>query len=437
MSDFSSLNLHPAILKTLVEKGYLEPTPIQAKAIPSILNGQDVLGVAQTGTGKTAAFSLPLLSNLATNKVKPAANSTRALILTPTRELASQIGESINVYGRGLQLRHAVILGGVRMNSQVSAISHGVDIIIATPGRLLDLTNQGYVKYHQLETLVLDEADRMLDMGFAEDLKKIIAKLPANKQTIFFSATMPRAIENLANDILKDPVRIEIHAESSTSDRIQQVMKFVDKSDKLALLESILRREEVKSALVFTKTKHCANRVVEFLDSISIRAAAIHGNKTQQAREKALLLFRAGKVKVLVATDIAARGIDVPGVTHVINYDLPEDAESYVHRIGRTGRAGLLGTAISFCDKDQYAALRDIERIIKFEIPVNDTHQYHDSTPRVIKKKERYGGRSGGNFGGGGYRSSSNSSGGNRNFGGRSNSQSGNFAPRNKRGDYN
>ncbi len=387
MSNFQSLNLISPILKALESKGYTTPTPIQAQAIPHLLEGKDLLGIAQTGTGKTAAFALPILNNLAKNRCEVKPKRMRALILTPTRELASQIVDNIEAYGKSLGLKYAVIFGGVGENPQITALMKGLDIVVATPGRLLDLTNQGYVNYDSLEVFVLDEADRMLDMGFINDIKKIIAKLPKKRQTLFFSATMPPAIANLANSILHEPVRVEITPQSTTVEKIDQKVYFVEKGNKPLLLKWTVEQPEVKSVLVFCKMKHMANRVEEFLQRSGISAAAIHGNKSQTAREKALQGFRDGKYLVLVATDIAARGIDIPGVTHVINYDVPHEPESYVHRIGRTARAGREGVAISFCEPIEKGLLRAVEKSIKRSIPVDNAHPYFGLEAEVIHRK--------------------------------------------------
>ncbi len=379
MSDFKSLNLSTKILQALENKGYTTPTPIQAQAIPHILEGKDILGIAQTGTGKTAAFSLPILDNLAKSNISVKTGCVRVLVLTPTRELASQISDNIETYGKEFGLKHAVIFGGVSERPQITSLQRGLDILVATPGRLLDLTSQGYVRYAQLETFVLDEADRMLDMGFINDVKKIIAKLPEKKQTLFFSATMPIAISDLANSILKKPVTVEVTPASSTVERIDQKVCFVAKSHKPMLLKKIIKQEEVTSVLVFSKTKYGANHIVQSLQESKIEVAAIHGNKSQGAREKALAQFRSGELKVLVATDIAARGIDIPGISHVINYDIPMDPESYVHRIGRTARAGREGVAISFCEPAERKLLQAVEKLINFSIPVDETHAYHNA----------------------------------------------------------
>ena len=372
MSNFESLGLTSEILSAIKQKGYTTPTPIQLQAIPTILEGKDLLGVAQTGTGKTAAFSLPILNLLQTDKKKVVKGKSRVLILTPTRELATQIEQNINGYSSNFKVKSKVIFGGVGHRPQIQAIAKGLDIIIATPGRLLDLINDGYLSFDFLDLLVLDEADRMLDMGFIKDIKKILAILPKEKQTLLFSATMPREISNLASGLLKDPIRVEVTPESTTVDKIKQSIHTVPKTHKPLLLKTILKDRSIRSALVFTRTKHGANRVVKHLENAKIPSAAIHGNKSQRARENALNNFRQEKIRVLVATDIAARGIDVDHVGHVINYDLPNDPESYVHRIGRTGRAGREGIALSFCDDSELSNLRSIEKLIKIKIPKED-----------------------------------------------------------------
>lgn len=381
MSDFKSLNLLPSIFKAVSSKGYTNPTPIQAQAIPHLLNGNDLLGIAQTGTGKTAAFSLPIINRLGLTPVKTKPGRVRVLILTPTRELASQIDENIRTYSKGLQIKSSVIFGGVAKRPQIMAIQKGIDILVATPGRLLDLMNDGQVRYDQLEVFVLDEADRMLDMGFIRDIKKIITKLPKQRQTLLFSATMPDSIAKLANSLLRNPKRVEVTPQATTVEKIDQKINFVHKSNKNKLLQSILENKEIKCALVFTRTKHGANNVVKHLESVSIKSAAIHGNKSQSARERALGSFREGSLRVLVATDIASRGIDVDHVTHVINFDLPMEAESYVHRIGRTARAGREGVAISFCDDNEFKLLREIEKFIKLKVPVDEGHAFHGAAP--------------------------------------------------------
>lgn len=394
MSDFKKLNLSPKILSALEKKGYLTPTPIQLQSIPHLLEGKDLLGIAQTGTGKTAAFSLPILDNLSKSANVPSNNNARALILTPTRELAGQIVDNIKLYGQDLGLKYAVIFGGVGISNQIKSVQKGLDIIVATPGRLLDLMNQGHIKFSQLEIFVLDEADRMLDMGFINDVRKIIAKLPKERQTLFFSATMPKDVAVLANSILNNPVRVEVTPQSSTVEKIDQKINLVEKANKPLLLKSILDQEDAKSVLVFSKTKHGANRIVEFLEKQSIKVAAIHGNKSQSARERALDSFRHGHIKVLIATDIAARGIDIPAITHVVNYDIPHDPENYVHRIGRTARAGRNGVAISFCDNSERGLLKEVEKLIGLTIAIDETHAFHNvkSTAEArssLDKRER------------------------------------------------
>ncbi len=385
MSEFKELGLHPVILNNLNKKNYLTPTPIQGQSIPVLLKGRDLLGIAQTGTGKTAAFVLPMLTQFAAKRVKIRPARMRALILAPTRELASQIEQSVKDYGKGLANSTLTIFGGVNKKPQIQKMVKGVDVLVATPGRLLDLMAEGHIIYDQLEVLVLDEADRMLDMGFINDIKKIIAKIPKKKQTLFFSATMPKDIASLATSMLVNPVRVEVTPESSTVERIQQKINMVEKRNKPLLLVSILKSKKIKSALVFTRTKYGADRVVKSLEKAYITAAAIHGNKSQGARENALGSFRKGKIKVLVATDIAARGIDIPKVDHVINYDIPADPKSYVHRIGRTGRAGRDGIAISFCDKTELDALKSVEKCIKTQIEVDTTHPFHGVPPREVQ----------------------------------------------------
>lgn len=369
MLKFNELKLIPTLLENLSLAGYESPTPIQAAAIPSLLEGHDLLGIAQTGTGKTAAFTLPMLQKLSGRNFSLTPCEPRSLILAPTRELASQIKESLDKYGQNLKLKNAVIFGGVGQAAQVNALRNGLDILVATPGRLLDLMNQGHVKFNKVEIFVLDEADRMLDMGFINDIKKIIAKLPEKKQTLLFSATMPNEIAGLAHKILKQPKKVEVTPPSTTVERINQKIIMCKKADKYQLLRKLLTEESVELTLVFTRTKHGANKIVDYLNHHQISCAAIHGNKSQSAREQALSNFKQGKIKVLVATDIAARGIDVQGVSHVINYDLPVEAESYVHRIGRTARAGKDGDAISFCDETEYDALKRIEKTIGLKLP--------------------------------------------------------------------
>lgn len=371
---FQDLPLQPALLKAVQEAGYTAPSPIQAGAIPPVLEGRDLLGCAQTGTGKTAAFALPILQNLAGQV--PQRPCIRALILTPTRELALQIGQSFADYGRHLKLRHTVIFGGVGQQPQVDALRRGVDILIACPGRLNDLISQRLVDLSGVEIFVLDEADRMLDMGFVHDVKKVIAKLPRRRQTLLFSATMPKEIEELADSLLHDPAVIKVDPVSSTVDRIDQKLYFVEKKQKIELLAWLLRDKSIQNALVFSRTKHGADRIARLLNRAGITAAAIHGNKSQTARVNALEGFKAGKTRVLVATDIAARGIDINELSHVFNYDLPEVPETYVHRIGRTARAGADGVAISFCASEEREYLAGIEKLNRKKIPVITGHPW-------------------------------------------------------------
>lgn len=375
---FTDLKLIEPILRALNEEGYTQPTPIQEQAIPFILNGRDLLGCAQTGTGKTAAFAIPMLQLLTKPYAqKPGQKNIRALILTPTRELAIQIEESFNAYGRHLRLKNQVIFGGVSQVPQTQALQRGTDILVATPGRLLDLMSQGYINLKDIEIFVLDEADRMLDMGFVHDVKKVITKLPHKRQTLFFSATMPAEIQSLANAILSNPEKVEVTPVSSTAETINQSLFFVDKNNKKSLLAHLLQDSNIKSALVFTRTKHGADKVVKDLVRIGIKTEAIHGNKSQNARQRALSNFKYGTTRVLVATDIAARGIDVDELTHVINYELPNIPETYVHRIGRTGRAGLSGVAFSFCEQEELPYLKDIQKLIGKTVPVDMEHPYH------------------------------------------------------------
>ena len=376
ISNFSELALIEPLQRALSAENYHTPTPIQAQAIPHLLAGHDVLGVAQTGTGKTAAFALPILQRLAQNRVAPAPKSARALILTPTRELALQIDESFRTYGRFLHMRQAVIFGGVGQHPQVQQMARGVDVLVATPGRLLDLMNQRHVRFDGLTVFVLDEADRMLDMGFIRDVKRIVATLPKERQTLLFSATMPGDIASLAQSVLKSPIRVEVTPVASTVERIDQRVLFVDSANKRSLLAEVLRDPAISRALVFARTKHGADRIAKELARSNVQAAAIHGNKSQSARQQALESFRAGRVRVLVATDIAARGIDIDGITHVINFDLPNVPESYVHRIGRTARAGAEGIALSFCSGEERDLLRDIEKLTRRKIAIVDNHPF-------------------------------------------------------------
>ena len=374
---FKDLNLIEPILRALNTEGYSTPTPIQEQSIPVALAGRDLLGCAQTGTGKTAAFAIPILQHLYAEKNNgQRTKGIRALILTPTRELAIQIDESIAAYGRHLGLKHLVVFGGVSQHPQTAALRSGTDILIATPGRLLDLMQQGYISLSNIGIFVLDEADRMLDMGFIHDVKKVIAKLPSKRQTLFFSATMPNEIATLADSILNEPVRVEVTPVSSTAQTIQQSMFFVEKTDKKHLLLHLLKDKSIERVLVFARTKHGSDKVVKDLANHGVPAEAIHGNKSQNARQRALSNFKSGATRVLVATDIAARGIDVDNLTHVINYELPNVPETYVHRIGRTGRAGASGTAFSFCDREEREFLRDIQKLIGATIPVVNEHPY-------------------------------------------------------------
>jgi len=374
---FKELHLIEPILKALEHEGYTHPTPIQQKAIPHALEHKDILGCAQTGTGKTAAFSIPILQHLSGQAQGTKGNRPiKALILTPTRELAIQIEESLKSYGRNLPLRHLVIFGGVGQQPQTDSLRRGVDILVATPGRLLDLMQQQYVHLNHIEYFVLDEADRMLDMGFIHDVKKIIAKLPLKRQTLFFSATMPPEIQKLADTILHQPVKVEVTPVSSTAEKIEQEIYFVDKPNKRHLLVHIMDELRISHALVFARTKHGSDRVARDLNKAGIKADSIHGDKSQNARQRALSNFKDRKINVLVATDIAARGIDIDDLQYVINYDIPNIPETYVHRIGRTGRAGASGKSISFCDAEEKAFLKDIEKLIAQKIPVNTNHPW-------------------------------------------------------------
>ena len=369
MTSFHDFGLAEPITRALAEEKYVTPTPIQAQTIPLALARQDVVGIAQTGTGKTAAFALPILHHLFTDRRRPERKTCRVLVLSPTRELSGQILESFRAYGRHIGITSTLAIGGVPMGKQVRALMNGVDVLVATPGRLLDLMRGNALRLGDVEFLVLDEADRMLDMGFIHDIRKIVAKLPAKRQTLFFSATMPAAIAELAGAMLRDPARVAVTPAASTVERVQQRIIHVDHAGKPAMLADVLKRETIDRALVFTRTKHGADKVVRGLARDGITAEAIHGNKSQGQRERVLAAFRAGKVRTLVATDIAARGIDVDGISHVVNYDLPNIPETYVHRIGRTARAGADGIAISLCTADEAPFLRDIERLIRIAIP--------------------------------------------------------------------
>jgi ATP-dependent RNA helicase RhlE len=369
LNCFSELNLSGPLLKALAAEGYLKPTPIQMRAIPELLNGRDLLGIAQTGTGKTAAFALPMLDRLSRHQTRPEPRTCRALVLTPTRELAAQIAESFRTYGRFLKLNTAVVYGGVGISPQLRTLQGGVDILVATPGRLVDLIERRALTLGKLEIFVLDEVDQMLDLGFIHAIRRITALLPKTRQNLFFSATMPKEIAGLADALLKDPSRIEIASATTVEEVVQHVIH-AEVASKLPLLADLLAEASLERTLVFTRTKHGADKVVRGLEKQGFNAAAIHGNKSQPQRERALQGFKSGKVGVLVATDIAARGIDIDAVSHVINYDLPYVPESYVHRIGRTARAGAGGTAIAFCAPEERALLRDIERTIRMKVPV-------------------------------------------------------------------
>lgn len=388
--SFEKLNLIKPIQTALKNEGYTIPTPIQQQAIPVVLQRKDLLGSAQTGTGKTAAFAIPILQILSEERESGRPNgksrysrerrTIKSLIITPTRELAVQVGESFSVYGKHTGLKNTVVYGGVSQYPQTDKLRQGVDILIATPGRLLDLINQNYINLSQIKILVLDEADRMLDMGFIHDVKKIIALLPVKRQTLFFSATMPNEIVKLANTILTNPVKVEITPQSKTVEVIKQAVYFVARPDKKKLLIHILKNENVESALVFTRTKKSADIVSQYLNDAKINTDAIHGNKSQQARQRALNNFKMQRTRVLVATDIAARGIDIEKLSHVFNFDIPDFSETYIHRIGRTGRAGLGGTALSFCDTEERYYLREINKLIKTPIPIVDDHPYKTET---------------------------------------------------------
>jgi ATP-dependent RNA helicase RhlE len=372
LTSFDDFKLDDAITRALAEEKYLAPTPIQVQTIPTVMAGRDVIGIAQTGTGKTAAFALPILHHLAAEARPLARKSCRVLVLSPTRELSGQILDSFRAYGRHLNIRGALAIGGVPMGGQVRALLNGVEILVATPGRLIDLVKSNALKLDNVECLVLDEADRMLDMGFIHDIRKIVAKLPTARQTLMFSATMPRAIAELAAQMLRNPVKVAVAPVASTAERIEQRLIRVDRATKSAVLIDVLQREAIARALIFTRTKRGADKLVRGLASAGIAADAIHGNKSQNQRERALAAFRKGTVGILVATDIAARGIDVDGIGHVINYDMPNVPETYVHRIGRTARAGAEGVAISLCDGEEMALVRDIENLIRMSIPASD-----------------------------------------------------------------
>ena len=381
--NFTDLNLIDPIAKALKEEGYTEPTPIQQKSIPHILQGRDLLGTAQTGTGKTAAFAIPILQNLAIKNAKN--NNIKVLILTPTRELAIQIDESFKSYGRHLRMRHLVVFGGVKQAAQENALRRGVDILVATPGRLLDFISQGIISLKHLEVFVLDEADRMLDMGFVHDVKRITKLLPPKRQTLFFSATFPEEINKLASSMLTNPIQVEVAPVSATADTIQQKVYFVDKDNKLDLLTHILQQDIKESVLVFSRTKHGADKIARKLQSHKISAEAIHGNKSQNQRQNALTNFKSGKTRILVATDIAARGIDIDELKYVVNFELSDVSETYVHRIGRTGRAGAEGSSISFVDGLDLLNLKNTEKLIGKKIPIEKDHPFH--TDSLVAEK--------------------------------------------------
>jgi ATP-dependent RNA helicase RhlE len=372
LTDFHDFRLNDAITRALAEEKYLTPTPIQTQTIPTVMSGRDVIGIAQTGTGKTAAFALPILHRVAANPRPPARKTCRVLVLSPTRELSAQILDSFRAYGRYLRVTGALVIGGVSMGGQVRSLLNGVDVLVATPGRLLDLVKANALRLSEVECFVLDEADRMLDMGFIHDIRKIVARVPAKRQTLMFSATMPRAIAELATQMLHDPIKVAVAPEASTVERVEQRVIHVDRGAKPAILIDLLKRESIDRALIFTRTKHGADKVVRGLVRAGMTAEAIHGNKSQGQRERVLAAYRRGKVTTLVATDIAARGIDVDGISHVINFDLPNVPETYVHRIGRTARAGAAGAAISLCSVDEREYLRDIEKLIRMSIPESD-----------------------------------------------------------------
>ena len=389
--QFEKLNIIPPILRALKEEGYETPTPIQEQSIPAILQRRDILGSAQTGTGKTAAFAIPILQIFnEEQRFDRGSRKIKCLIVTPTRELAIQIGESFEAYGKYLNIKHTVIFGGVNQHSQTKKLQTGVDILIATPGRLLDLMNQRYVDLQYIKIFTLDEADRMLDMGFIHDVKKIISKLPQKKQSLFFSATMPPVIVDLTKNLLVNPIKVEVAPVSSAAETVKQKLYHVDKSNKRDLLIHVLKEKEIRSALIFTRTKHGADKVARFINQAGINAEAIHGNKSQNARQKALSNFKTKQTRILVATDIAARGIDIDDLSHVINYEIPNVPETYVHRIGRTGRAGASGIALSFCDLEEKSYIKDVEKLLNTSIPVITEHPFHlVSAPAPVKEQVR------------------------------------------------
>ena len=412
MVKFAELKLRDSILRAVEESGYEEMTKIQEQAIPIMLEGKDLIAVAQTGTGKTAAFSLPIIQHLLKREGKRASKSVGCLILAPTRELAHQIADNIRAYGKYVHLRIGLVYGGTSSKPQIKGMMGGVDILVATPGRLLDLTNQRHIDLRSTEFLVLDEADRMLDMGFIKDIRAVVAQLPAARQTVLFSATMPQAVQKLAHSLLTDPERTEVAPEQSTAQSVEQYLLMVPKALKRQLLNHVLKNKSFTKIIVFTRTKHGADRVSKNLIKSGISSNAIHGNKSQNARTKALNDFRSGEVRVLVATDVAARGIDVDGITHVINFDLPNEPESYVHRIGRTGRAKATGISLSFCGEDERAYLREIEKLIKKPIPLEENHPFHNEAIALDEEKPPVSGGGRGRGGNGGGRRGGDQSGG-------------------------
>ncbi len=415
MTTFADLQLNEALCRALAAEKYETPTPIQEDSIPHLLSGGDLLGSAQTGTGKTAAFALPVLHHLMGIEKRPRKKEVRALVLTPTRELAVQVAESFRVYGKFSKLKSTVVYGGVGYGPQIKALREGVDILVATPGRLLDLFSEGRLDLKYAQFLVLDEADRMLDMGFKKDIETLIAELPKERQTLLFSATMPPEIAKLAAKILNNPKRVDVSPATMTAHNIDEQVMFVHRDKKNALLFDLLNDKEIERAIVFTRTKHVAERLTKSLNNRKVRAEAIHGNKSQNARQKSLTRFRDGRCRILVATDVAARGIDVDGITHVINYQLSNEPESYVHRIGRTARAGKSGTAVTLCDSEESGYLLDVERLLKRKLVIRDDVEYHDAelaqrhllAKSSLKRNRSRGGRSGG----GGFRGSRNSRG--------------------------
>jgi ATP-dependent RNA helicase RhlE len=398
LTSFNDFGLVEPITRALANENYVTPTPIQSQTIPLALSGRDVIGIAQTGTGKTAAFALPILNRIVAQRHRPERKSCRVLVLSPTRELSVQINDSFRTYGKYIRpLAVEIAIGGVPINRQIRGMSHGVEVLVATPGRLLDLVNQHAVRLDKIEVLVLDEADRMLDMGFIHDIKKVVAMLPKDRQTLFFSATMPQEITQLANAMLRDPAKVSVTPQATTAEKVNQRVILTDKASKAELLAELLKSEPIDRSIVFTRTKHGADKVVRLLQKSGIRAEAIHGNKSQNNRQRTLDAFRDGSLRTLIATDIAARGIDVDGVSHVFNYDLPNVPESYVHRIGRTARAGAEGIAISFCDHEEGAYLRDIERLIRIKIPATDrrtgksgTGQIQNAAPAKPHRHQRH-----------------------------------------------